>query len=130
MDSRSSRESITSSTVQNLQGPSPPATKASIEALPIVEIVQEEEKRTECAICLLEFQVGGKAKEMPCKHRYHPNCIDPWLRVHGSCPVCRYEMPVERPELVERRIDRFSFESGWDELPREMEIDSFFSDYN
>ncbi|OIT05854.1 PREDICTED: E3 ubiquitin-protein ligase RING1-like [Nicotiana attenuata] len=127
MDSRSSRESITSSTVQNRQGPSPPATKASIEALPILEIVQEE-KRTECAICLLEFQVGGKAKEMPCKHRYHPNCIDPWLRVHGSCPVCRYKMPVERPKLVDRRTDRYSFESDWE--TREMEIDSFFSDYN
>ncbi|PHT57433.1 hypothetical protein CQW23_05919 [Capsicum baccatum] len=46
----------------------PSATKALIEALPIVEIVQE---RIECAICLLEFEVGEKTKEMPCKHRYH-----------------------------------------------------------
>ncbi|KAM3286548.1 hypothetical protein P3S67_025347 [Capsicum chacoense] len=46
----------------------PSSTKALIEALPIVEIVQE---RIECAICLLKFEVGEKAKEMPCKHRYH-----------------------------------------------------------
>ncbi|OIT01159.1 e3 ubiquitin-protein ligase ring1 [Nicotiana attenuata] len=69
--------------------PSPPATKASIEALPIIQIVENE---GECAICLLEFQVGGKAKEMPCKHRYHSNCINKWLEIHGSCPVCRYKM--------------------------------------
>ncbi|KAK4367547.1 hypothetical protein RND71_011339 [Anisodus tanguticus] len=83
-----SRGSIRS-TLQN-EGPSPPATRASIEALPIVE------EKSECAICLVEFQVGEKAKEMPCRHRYHSNCINKWLLIHGSCPVCRYRMP--RPE--------------------------------
>ncbi|WMV17423.1 hypothetical protein MTR67_010808 [Solanum verrucosum] len=46
----------------------PPATKASIEKLPDVEIVQEEEEQmSECAICLVEFQVREKAKETPGK---------------------------------------------------------------
>ncbi|KAH0697613.1 hypothetical protein KY290_015505 [Solanum tuberosum] len=67
----------------------PPATKASIEKLPDVEIVQ----MSECAICLVEFQVKEKAKEMPCKHRYHSNCINRWLEIHASCPICRYKMP-------------------------------------
>lgn len=60
----------------------PPATKASIEELAVVEIVQEEQM-SECAICLGEFQVGEKAKEMPCKHRYHSNCINRWLEIHA-----------------------------------------------
>ncbi|XP_049383052.1 E3 ubiquitin-protein ligase MPSR1-like [Solanum stenotomum] len=73
----------------------PPATKASIEKLPDVEIVQEEEEEqmSECAICLVEFQVKETAKEMPCKHRYHSNCINRWLEIHASCPICRYKMP-------------------------------------
>ncbi|KAK4712449.1 hypothetical protein R3W88_006962 [Solanum pinnatisectum] len=62
-----------SSHIQNEAGPSPPAAQASIEALPIVKIIEEE---SECAICLSEFQVGEKAKEMPCKHHYHSNCIN------------------------------------------------------
>ncbi|KAL0377554.1 UNVERIFIED_CONTAM: E3 ubiquitin-protein ligase MP [Sesamum radiatum] len=35
-----------------------------------------------------------EVKEMPCRHRFHADCIDKWLGIHGSCPVCRYNMPV------------------------------------
>lgn len=80
-----------SSHIQNEAGASAPAAQASIEALPIVKIIEEE---SECAICLLEFQFEEKAKKMPCKHHYHSNCINRWLEIHGSCPVCRYKMPV------------------------------------
>ncbi|XAR51726.1 hypothetical protein NMG60_11006439 [Bertholletia excelsa] len=69
-----------------------PASKASIEAMPAVKITEEG---LECAICLAEYEVGGEAKEMPCKHRYHSECIEKWLGIHGTCPVCRYKMPVE-----------------------------------
>lgn len=72
------------------KGP-PPATKASIEAMRTVEMVDSGE---ECSVCLDEF---GQAvvKEMPCKHRFHGDCIDKWLGLHGTCPVCRYCMPAE-----------------------------------
>ncbi|VFQ72350.1 unnamed protein product [Cuscuta campestris] len=75
----------------------PPASKASIDALRSVEISEGGEK-SECAICLEEFQV---AREMPCGHRFHKDCIEKWLGIHGSCPVCRYEMPVEEAEKSE-----------------------------
>ncbi|KAL3501425.1 hypothetical protein ACH5RR_035874 [Cinchona calisaya] len=75
----------------------PPASKASIEAMPEVEITSEAGE--ECVICLEEWEVGGiggrVVKEMPCKHRFHGECIEKWLSLHGSCPVCRYKMPVE-----------------------------------
>ncbi|KAK7307100.1 hypothetical protein VNO77_39862 [Canavalia gladiata] len=72
----------------------PPASKESIEAMLSVEIGEGSED-LECVVCLEEFEVGGVAKEMPCKHRFHSNCIEKWLGIHGNCPVCRYEMPVE-----------------------------------
>lgn len=72
----------------------PPASKESIDAMASVEI-EEGCEDLECVVCLEEFGVGGMAKEMPCKHRFHQNCIEKWLGIHGSCPVCRYEMPVE-----------------------------------
>ncbi|CAH9100984.1 unnamed protein product [Cuscuta europaea] len=72
----------------------PPASKASIDALRSVEISEEGEKMG-CVICLEELAIGGVAKEMPCQHRYHKDCIEKWLGIHGSCPVCRYEMPPE-----------------------------------
>lgn len=78
----------------------PPASKASIEAMPSVEV---DDDGAECAICLDNWEVGSVAKEMPCKHRFHGSCIEKWLGMHGSCPVCRYKMPVEEEEMGKKR---------------------------
>ncbi|GMH01729.1 hypothetical protein Nepgr_003568 [Nepenthes gracilis] len=74
----------------------PPASKSSIEAMPSVEIRGEED--VECVICLEDWEIGGIAKEMPCKHRFHGNCIEKWLGIHGSCPICRYKMPIDEKD--------------------------------
>ncbi|KAL0450541.1 UNVERIFIED_CONTAM: E3 ubiquitin-protein ligase MP [Sesamum latifolium] len=78
--------------IPSKEGPLP-ATKASIESLPRVQV---SEPGLECPICLAEYEVNGEmeVKEMPCRHRFHADCIDKWLGIHGSCPVCRYNMPV------------------------------------
>ncbi|CAB4264647.1 unnamed protein product [Prunus armeniaca] len=75
----------------------PPASKASIDGMPCVKIV-EGDGGSECVICLEQFEIDGVAKEMPCKHRFHGGCIEKWLKIHGSCPVCRYNMPVDEEE--------------------------------
>ncbi|KAI5437420.1 hypothetical protein KIW84_023510 [Lathyrus oleraceus] len=74
----------------------PPASKESIEAMKRVEI--EESDHGECVVCLEEFEVGGVVREMPCEHRFHGTCIEKWLGIHGSCPVCRYQMPVDEKD--------------------------------
>lgn len=92
----------------------PPASRASIEALRSVKIGEEEEEKSECAICLEEWGVGGTAKEMPCHHRFHKECIEKWLGIHGSCPVCRYEMPVEEDDEVKQKSEsRWRREDIW-----------------
>ena len=44
-----------------------------------------------CAICLDDFVPNSTiVKELPCRHIYHPECIDELLRGHSSlCPVCK-----------------------------------------
>ncbi|KAL4568492.1 hypothetical protein LXL04_024105 [Taraxacum kok-saghyz] len=79
-----------------------PASKAAIEAIPSVTATEEED----CAICLTDFSgSAGEAKELPCRHRYHSDCIMKWLGIHGSCPVCRYEMPLDEEEKRRRDDD-------------------------
>jgi E3 ubiquitin-protein ligase RNF115/126 len=57
----------------------------------------------QCAVCMDSFEPGYTAKQMPCKHIYHPNCILPWLELHNSCPVCRFELPTEDADYEARK---------------------------
>ncbi|KAF8378916.1 hypothetical protein HHK36_030265 [Tetracentron sinense] len=75
----------------------PPASKSAVEALPTINI-SDQLLTSECAVCKDTFQLGTAAKQMPCKHIYHSDCILPWLELHNSCPVCRYELPTDDPD--------------------------------
>lgn len=69
----------------------PPAQKEAVEALPTVTI----KENLQCSVCLDDFETGVEAKEMPCKHKFHGGCILPWLELHSSCPVCRFQLPAD-----------------------------------
>ncbi|KAF3330138.1 E3 ubiquitin-protein ligase RING1-like protein [Carex littledalei] len=43
---------------------------------------------------------------MLCGHRYHGECIEKWLHMHGSCPMCRYNMAEEEGEGKKREEER------------------------
>lgn len=41
-----------------------------------------------CSICTEDFKVGEDVRVLPCDHKFHPPCIDPWLiNVSGTCPL-------------------------------------------
>jgi len=43
-----------------------------------------------CAICLCAYREGQYVRKLlPCGHTYHAGCLDPWLRLSSTCPVCR-----------------------------------------
>ncbi|XP_058099321.1 E3 ubiquitin-protein ligase RDUF2-like [Magnolia sinica] len=73
-----------------------PASKAAIESMPTIEI-SDTHIITElhCAVCKEQFELGSEAREMPCNHIYHTDCILPWLSLRNSCPVCRHELPSD-----------------------------------
>ncbi|KAB1994215.1 hypothetical protein ES319_D13G084400v1 [Gossypium barbadense] len=89
----------------------PPASKASIEAMPSVKIGESEDG--ECIVCLEEWKPGEVVKEMPCKHKFHDECIQKWLVIHGSCPVCRYKMPVDEEDMGKKRDEERSRREIW-----------------
>ncbi|KAI4299554.1 hypothetical protein L6164_033001 [Bauhinia variegata] len=43
-----------------------------------------------CSVCLEQVNVGDLLRSLPCLHQFHANCIDPWLRQQGTCPVCKF----------------------------------------
>lgn len=83
----------------------PPASKSAMEGLPDIKISQEilASDSSQCAVCKDGFELDEDAKQMPCKHIYHKDCILPWLELHNSCPVCRYELPTDDPDYENRR---------------------------
>lgn len=50
----------------------------------------------ECSICLGVFEDGEKVKILPpCRHCYHSECVDRWLRSQSSCPLCRVSLCID-----------------------------------
>ncbi|KAI3731847.1 hypothetical protein L1987_63037 [Smallanthus sonchifolius] len=43
-----------------------------------------------CPICLSEYHVKETVRCIPeCRHCFHAECIDEWLKMNGTCPICR-----------------------------------------
>jgi hypothetical protein len=43
-----------------------------------------------CPICLSEYQPMDTLRTIPdCSHYFHANCIDEWLKMNATCPLCR-----------------------------------------
>ncbi|KAK4762750.1 hypothetical protein SAY86_008518 [Trapa natans] len=75
----------------------PRASKAAVESLPRIEIGPDQARsELHCAVCTDAFELGTEAREMPCKHLYHSDCILRWLWMRNSCPVCRHELPTDQ----------------------------------
>ncbi|XP_021757663.1 putative RING-H2 finger protein ATL21A [Chenopodium quinoa] len=43
-----------------------------------------------CPICLSEYEPKETLRSIPdCNHYFHAECIDEWLRMNATCPLCR-----------------------------------------
>ncbi|KAL5217567.1 hypothetical protein ABZP36_018251 [Zizania latifolia] len=47
------------------------------------------EASPECSICLDGFYDGDELIKLLCGHRFHSNCLEPWVRKCADCPYCR-----------------------------------------
>ncbi|CAI9283697.1 unnamed protein product [Lactuca saligna] len=47
-------------------------------------------KNDNCVICLKDFKKTKTIQLLvSCQHSFHGHCINKWLLVNGSCPICR-----------------------------------------
>lgn len=86
-----------------ISGPDhPPASKAAIESMPVVTIgTGHVSTESHCAVCKEPFRLHSEARQMPCRHIYHADCILPWLSLRNSCPVCRHQLPALPPHSAQ-----------------------------
>ncbi|KAG6773667.1 hypothetical protein POTOM_020960 [Populus tomentosa] len=45
-----------------------------------------------CVICRLDYEDGETLTLLSCKHSYHSECINNWLKINKACPVCNTEV--------------------------------------
>lgn len=41
-----------------------------------------------CAVCLCDFEENELVRRLPCRHHFHPCCVDRWLLQNQNCPLC------------------------------------------
>ncbi|CAL4967462.1 unnamed protein product [Urochloa decumbens] len=55
-----------------------------------LETPQSTDDMEQCHICLTEYEEGEQIRTLPCKHEFHLQCVDKWLKeIHRVCPLCR-----------------------------------------
>ncbi|KAM6340831.1 E3 ubiquitin-protein ligase ZNRF3 isoform 5-T5 [Alca torda] len=55
-----------------------------------VGVVKLEQPELEPKPCLTVL--GKELRVIPCTHRFHKKCVDPWLLQHHTCPHCRHNI--------------------------------------
>ncbi|KAH6760656.1 C3H4 type zinc finger protein [Perilla frutescens var. hirtella] len=45
-----------------------------------------------CCICLAKYVNNDELKELPCSHFFHKDCVDKWLKINASCPLCKADV--------------------------------------
>eukprot|EP00257_Ricinus_communis_P025243 XP_025012657.1 E3 ubiquitin-protein ligase At1g63170 isoform X2 [Ricinus communis] len=45
-----------------------------------------------CCICLAKYANNDELRELPCSHFFHKDCVDKWLKINASCPLCKTEV--------------------------------------
>ncbi|GAB4839616.1 hypothetical protein Ancab_029139 [Ancistrocladus abbreviatus] len=52
----------------------------------------QEGESESCVICRLEYEDADPLTVLSCKHSYHSDCINNWLKINKICPVCSTEV--------------------------------------
>ncbi|CAM8982726.1 unnamed protein product [Rhodiola kirilowii] len=45
-----------------------------------------------CCICLAKYVNNDELRELPCYHFLHKDCLDKWLKINATCPLCKCEV--------------------------------------
>ncbi|XP_074309342.1 E3 ubiquitin protein ligase RIE1-like isoform X2 [Silene latifolia] len=45
-----------------------------------------------CCICLCSNDDGIDLRALSCNHRFHATCIEKWLKINATCPVCNHNI--------------------------------------
>ena len=68
------------------------ATEEQIEAIQTTVVGASgvpPDSECKCPICLEDFLPGAVLRCMDCTHTFHKPCLDRWLTMKATCPICQ-----------------------------------------
>ena len=76
--------------------------RRTIEAYPVTLVGQSRQLPNPndniCSICLCAYQAEEMLRTIPnYNHYFHVICIDEWLKLNATCPICRYKYEESAP---------------------------------
>ncbi|XP_047966243.1 E3 ubiquitin ligase BIG BROTHER-related-like [Salvia hispanica] len=74
----------------------PAETIASLPSINYKSQGSQEGISDSCVICRLDFEDDDTLILLSCKHSYHSECINSWLKINKVCPVCSAEVPTSQ----------------------------------
>ena len=102
--------------MQNQHQGNPPAAQTAIDKLKHFKMEKKYCKKSdqdpnklefpECSICLMEVNEGQNTILLPCGHMFHEECVTKWLKIHNTCPLCRFELPTDNADYERQRNER------------------------
>lgn len=48
-----------------------------------------------CVICLCDYEEDEVVRFLPCKHHFHKDCVDVWLRLDKACCLCKQDIDAQ-----------------------------------
>ena len=86
----------------------------------------------ECSICLNPVRYTRRSKQLDCGHLYHKECIDRWMEVGNTCPMCRSLVQEPAPKFkVTIRVENTATNNVTiDEIITEFLLESFQGEIN
>lgn len=54
-------------------------------------------KTDNCTICMSDYTKGEQFKLLRgCGHEFHATCLDEWLKVEKTCPICKAQVGPQK----------------------------------
>eukprot|EP00929_Paragymnodinium_shiwhaense_P038208 TRINITY_DN20234_c0_g1_i2.p1 TRINITY_DN20234_c0_g1~~TRINITY_DN20234_c0_g1_i2.p1 ORF type:complete len:353 (-),score=43.52 TRINITY_DN20234_c0_g1_i2:71-1087(-) len=71
------------------------APKGSLERNTTVVPPGDPALNDQCSVCMSPFSTGTTVKTKRCQHLFHKKCLQHWLNVNRTCPLCRDDLGYE-----------------------------------